>query len=102
MERKFIFASLTQPPLRVLKDDPDEMKAIVECPYCHEPTLYGDTVMISGFVGCNHCYFVPGGLLETTLFVREHEYENYREGKFYKDGFLINKRKAEIRNDSKD
>lgn len=58
--------------------------------------------MISGFVGCNHCYFVPGGLLETTLFVREHEYENYREGRFYKDGFFTNKRKAEIRNDSKD
>lgn len=78
------------------------MDVLIKCPYCGTLTTVGNTLMISGFVGCDHCYFVPGGLLETTLFVREHEYENYREGKFYKDGFLINTRKAERRNDSKD
>jgi hypothetical protein len=99
---KKVLISLSQPPVLVVKDADDPMDVLIKCPYCGTLTKVGNTIMISGFVGCDYCYFVPGGLLETTLFVREHEYENYREGKFYKDGFLINKRKAEIRNDSKD
>lgn len=99
---KKVLISLSQPPVEIVKDADDPMDVLIKCPYCGTLTTVGNTLMISGFVGCNRCYFVPGGLLETTLFVREHEYENYREGKFYKDGFLTNKRKAEIRNDSKD
>ena len=97
-----VLISLSQPPVEIVKDADDPMDVLIKCPYCGTLTTVGNTLMISGFVGCDRCYFVPGGLLETTLFVREHEYENYREGKFYKDGFLTNKRKAEIRNDSKD
>ncbi len=99
---KKVLISLSQPPVEIVKDADDPMDVLIKCPYCGTLTTVGNTLMISGFVECDHCYFVPGGLLETTLFVREHEYENYREGKFYKDGFLTNKRKAEIRNDSKD
>lgn len=99
---KKILISLSQPPVEIVKDADDPMDVLIKCPYCGTLTTVGNTLMISGFVGCDHCYFVPGGLLETTLFVREHEYETYREGRFYKDGFFTNKRKAEIRNDSKD
>lgn len=99
---KKVLISLSQPPVEIVKDADNPMDVLIKCPYCGTPTTVGNTRMISGFVGCDHCYFVPGGLLETTLFVQKHEYENYREGKFYKDGFLINKRKVEIRNDSKD
>jgi hypothetical protein len=99
---KKVLISLSQPPVEIVKDADDPMDVLIKCPYCGTLTTVGNTLMISGFVGCDRCYFVPGGLLETTLFVREHEYENYREGRFYKDGFFTNKRKAEIRNDSKD
>lgn len=99
---KKVLISLSQPPVEIVKDADDPMDVLIKCPYCGTLTTVGNTRMISGFVRCDHCYFVPGGLLETTLFVREHEYENYRGGRFYKDGFFTNKRKAEIRNDSKD
>lgn len=99
---KKVLISLSQPPVEIVKDADDPMDVLIKCPYCGTLTKVGNTIMISGFVGCDHCYFAPGGLLETTLFVREHEYENYREGRFYKDGFFTNKRKAEVKNDSKD
>ena len=87
---KKVLISLSQPPVLVVKDADDPMDVLIKCPYCGTLTKVGDTRMISGFVGCDHCYFVPGGLLETTLFVRENDCENYREGRFYKDGFEIN------------
>lgn len=70
MKRTFIYASLTQPPLRVIEDNEDDMKAIVECPYCHRHVPYGETVMISGMVGYDHCYWDEGGLMETTLWLK--------------------------------
>ena len=90
MKKVLIF--LSQPPVEIVKDADDPMDVLIKCPYCGTLTTVGNTLMISGFVGCDHCYFVPGGLLETTLFVREHEYENYREGRFYKYGFETNRK----------
>lgn len=89
---KKVLISLSQPPVEIVKDADDPMDVLIKCPYCGTLTTVGNTLMISGFVGCDHCYFVPGGLLETTLFVREHEYENYREGRFYKYGFETNRK----------
>lgn len=89
---KKILISLSQPPVEIVKDADDPMDVLIKCPYCGTLTKVGNTLMISGFVGCDHCYFVPGGLLETTLFVREHDYENYREGRFYKYGFETNRK----------
>lgn len=89
---KKVLISLSQPPVEIVKDAEDPMDVLIKCPYCGTLTKVGNTIMISGFVGCDHCYFVPGGLLETTLFVREHDYENYREGKFYKYGFEANRK----------
>lgn len=89
---KKILISLSQPPVEIVKDADDPMDVLIKCPYCGTLTTVGNTLMISGFVGCDHYYFVPGGLLETTLFVREHDYENYREGRFYKYGFETNRK----------
>lgn len=89
---KKVLISLSQPPVEIVKDADDPMDVLIKCPYCGTLTTVGNTLMIIGFVGCDHCYFVPGGLLETTLFVREHEYENYREGRFYKYGFETNRK----------
>ena len=61
-DRKLVFLSLTQPPIPIIKDAENEMDVVIECPYCGHRTKVGDTLMISGFVGCDHCYFVPGGL----------------------------------------
>ena len=46
----------------VLIDNEDEMEVIVKCPYCGKPTKVGDTLMISGYVGCPACYWGEYGL----------------------------------------
>lgn len=51
-----IIASLTQPPLEILEDHEDEMEVIVKCPNCGQPTPYGLTRMISGYIGCDNTY----------------------------------------------
>lgn len=58
-----IYASLTQPPLEVIEDQDDLMEVIVRCPNCGQPTPFGLTRMISGYIGCDNdfkggsCYF---------------------------------------------
>lgn len=52
---EYLFASLTQPPLKVVKkyDSDDEMKWDVECPNCGKVINYGEEIfMISGHHYC--------------------------------------------------
>lgn len=87
---KKVFASLSNPDANpvILQEKEDEMETIVECPYCHQPTKFGDTVMISGFVGCNNCYWTPKvGLKDVVMNLKENNYEEYIKGDFYKDGY---------------
>lgn len=80
--------SACEEPVELLAvDDLDPMQWQIKCPYCGKKTTIGDTYMISGYVGCKHCYFVPGGLLETVEDLRKNNYEEYVKGNFYKEGF---------------
>lgn len=90
---KYIVISLTQPPIPIIKDDPDEMEVIIKCPYCGQETKVGLTYMISGFVGCKNCYFEEGGLFDTTRYFQKFSYSSYTDGNFYKEGYLANKKK---------
>lgn len=90
---KYIVISLTQPPIPIIKDDPDEMEVIIKCPYCGQETKVGLTYMISGFVGCENCYFEEGGLFDTTQYFQKFSYPSYTDGNFYKEGYLANKKK---------
>ena len=92
-DRKLVFLSLTQPPIPIIKDAENEMDVVIECPYCGHITKVGDTFMISGFVGCDHCYFAPGGLQETVMYVKKNDKSNYISGKFYDEGFEHNRNK---------
>ena len=92
-DRKLVFLSLTQPPIPIIKDAENEMDVVIECPYCGHRTKVGDTLMISGFVGCDHCYFVSGGLQETVMYVKKNDKSNYIGGKFYDEGFEHNRNK---------
>ena len=70
----------------------DEMDWIVRCNNCGQPTKYGKTRMISGFVGCDNkikvngkeveCYF--GDLQPRVIKYKENYYELYRTGKVYR------------------
>ena len=55
MDKKVIKASIFGKNLEVIEDNKNEMAVIVRCPYCGEPTAYGDTAMISGIVFCPKC-----------------------------------------------
>lgn len=90
---KYIVILLTQPPIPIIKDDPDEMEVIIKCPYCGQETKVGLTYMISGFVGCENCYFEEGGLFDTTQYFQKFSYPSYTDGNFYKEGYLANKKK---------
>lgn len=90
---KYIVISLKQPPIPIIKDDPDEMEVIIKCPYCGQETKVGLTYMISGFVGCENCYFEEGGLFDTTQYFQKFSYPSYTDGNFYKEGYLANKKK---------
>lgn len=68
-------------------NEEDEMQTVIKCPYCGAITTVGETVMISGFVGCNHCYWDEDGLLNTVMNLRENAYEEYLSGEFYKKGY---------------
>lgn len=68
---KKVLISLSQPPVEIVKDADDPMDVLIKCPYCGTLTTVGNTRMISGFVGCDRCYFVPG------VFSRQHcSFEN--------------------------
>ncbi|WP_288229289.1 hypothetical protein [uncultured Faecalicoccus sp.] len=90
---KYIVISLKQPPIPIIKDDPDEMEVIIKCPYCGQETKVGLTYMISGFVGCKNCYFEEGGLFDTTMYLKRFDYPSYVNGGFYNEGYLANKKK---------
>lgn len=78
--------------MEVLEPNVDEMKMIVRCNNCGQPTEYGKTRMISGFVGCDNkitvngkeveCYF--GDLQPRVIDYKENHYELYRTGKVYR------------------
>ena len=52
------------------------------------PTTVGETVMISGFVGCDNCYWdSEDGLMVTVLRLQENDYAAYAKGDFYRDGY---------------
>lgn len=78
--------------MEILEQNADEMKMIVRCNNCGQPTEYGKTRMISGFVGCDNkmlvngkeveCYF--GDLQPRVIDYKENHYELYRTGKVYR------------------
>lgn len=78
--------------MEVLESNVDEMKMIVRCNNCGQPTEYGKTRMISGFVGCDNkikvsgkeveCYF--GDLMPRVMDWKENHYDLYRTGKVYR------------------
>lgn len=78
--------------MEVIEYNEDMMKMIVRCNNCGQPTEYGKTRMISGFVGCDNkikvngkeveCYF--GDLQPRVLDWKENHYELYRKGKPYR------------------
>lgn len=96
----------------------DECDLIVRCNNCGQPTLYGETRMISGFVGCDNKILVDGKEIECYFddlmprVVKCHNSEDptlyniYRQGKVYRwrdgaDGGIKNtkgKNKNEHRN----
>ena len=92
-EKKRAWLSLTcaEANAEIIEDNEDEMKAVILCPYCKQRTEVGETMMISGFVGCPNCYWVEGGLLNTVLYLRQNNYEAYRSGELYRNGFIRNR-----------
>ena len=58
-KKKYIQTSLSCPDagLEVIEEKDDAMKTRVLCPYCGKETTVGETIMISGFVGCPACYW---------------------------------------------
>lgn len=78
--------------MEILEDNEDMMEMIVRCNNCGQPTKYGKTRMISGFVGCDNkiilngketeCYF--GDLMPRVMDYKENHYDLYRTGKVYR------------------
>ena len=48
----------------VIEENEDLMETIVLCNNCGQPTKYGETRMISGFVGCDNKIIVDGKEVE--------------------------------------
>lgn len=70
----------------------DECDLIVRCNNCGQPTKYGNTRMISGFVGCDNKFIHNGvekecffdDLCPRVLDYQKNNYEAYRTGKLYR------------------
>lgn len=89
-KKKYIQTSLSCPDagLEVIEEKDDAMKTRVLCPFCGKETTVGETIMISGFVGCPACYWVKyDGLHDTVERLREKSYGDYLAGNFYRNGF---------------
>lgn len=71
----------------IIEEKEDEMQTIIKCPYCGAVTTVGNTIMISGFVGCNNCYWGEDGLMKTVLNLKKNSYEEYASGEFYRKGY---------------
>ena len=50
--------------MELIQDNEDEMKRIVRCNNCGQPTEYGKTRMCCGFVGCDNKINVNGKEVE--------------------------------------
>jgi len=82
--------------MELIKDNPDPMKRIVRCNNCGQPTEYGLTRMISGFVGCDNkieadgkeveCYFgdLQPRVMKYHTSNDKEERTLYRTGKVYR------------------
>ena len=88
------------------RETKDECDLIVRCNNCGKPTKYGETRMISGFVGCDNiitvngkeveCYF--GDLQPRVIDWKENKHDLYRTGKVYRwrdnaDGGIENEKR---------
>ena len=70
----------------------DECDLIVRCNNCGQPTEYGKTRMIHGFVGCDNKIKVNGKEVECffedleprVIDYKENHHELYRKGKVYR------------------
>ena len=71
----------------IIEEKEDQMQTVIKCPYCGEITTVGQTVMISGFVGCDKCYWGENGLMKTVLNIRENDHDQYASGEFYRKGY---------------
>ena len=72
--------------LQLNEDNP--MESIVKCPFCGRESKAGDLRMISGYVGCDYCFFkVPDGLEAVVLDKKKNDPDDYVAGYFYKHGF---------------
>ena len=74
----------------VIEEKDDEMETIIKCPYCGSITTVGRKLMISGFVGCDRCYWGEDGLMKTVFNLRENNYDEYIRGEFYRKGYQGN------------
>lgn len=82
--------------MELIQDNDNAMERIVRCNNCGKPTKYGETRMISGFVGCDNKINIKGKEVECYFddlmprVMRCHdssnvdEYELYRTGKLYR------------------
>lgn len=82
--------------MELLQDNEDEMKRIVRCNNCGQPTEYGKTRMCCGFVGCDNkinvngkeveCYYddLKPRVMRYKNSKMHSEYEQYRLGKLYR------------------
>ena len=82
--------------MEVIQDNEDELKMIVRCNNCGQPTEYGKTRMCCGFVGCDNkiningeekeCYFedLMPRVMKYHDSTNKDEYELYRTGKVYR------------------
>jgi ssDNA-binding Zn-finger/Zn-ribbon topoisomerase 1 len=85
-------SSIFGPLMEILEDNEDDLEVVVRCLNCGQPTKYGNTRMISGFVGCDNKIKVDGkemrcyydDLMPRVLYAHEHDYETYHKGKFYR------------------
>ena len=78
--------------MEILEYNDDCLEMIIRCNNCGQPTKYGKTRMISGFVGCDNkikvngkeieCYF--DDLMPRVMDYKENNYELYRQGKVYR------------------
>ena len=82
---------------KILEDNQDLMEVIISCPNCGQPTRYGDTLMISGYVGCTNeflggvCYW--DDLMPRVLTAKESSNDRLRQayidGKLYAVGYKL-------------
>ena len=73
--------------MELLEDNEDEMKRIVRCNNCGQPTEYGMTRMCSGFVGCDNKIKIDGKEIECyfdDLMPRVRKYHQSNDSKLYK------------------